>query len=98
MMKEIIDKNENCRIFLCVDSVGKEELMVQLAQHYKTLIVVNEQRYEIIQAMNYYRDHFTTKKDEGWIEVIRKGEVGERLKEKNSIAITATGWANTTSY
>jgi len=28
MMKDIIDKNENCRILLCVDSVGKEELMV----------------------------------------------------------------------
>lgn len=48
--------------------------------------------------MNFYVEYFTTDKSEGWIEVIRKGEVEARLKEKNTIAITATGWANTTSY
>lgn len=48
--------------------------------------------------MDFHRNLFTTNKDEGWIEVIRKGEVHERLKEHGTIAITATGWANTTSY
>lgn len=42
MLCEIIDKNPNNRVFLCVDSVGKEELMVELAKHYDTIIVVNE--------------------------------------------------------
>ena len=46
MICEIIDKhskdNNDLRVLLCVDSVGKEELMVQLANHYNTLIVVNE--------------------------------------------------------
>lgn len=72
--------------------------MVELAKHYETVIVVNEQRYEIVLAMNFHVDYFTTDKEQGWIEVIRKGEVEERLKEKHTIAITATGWANTTSY
>ncbi|CAK94931.1 unnamed protein product (macronuclear) [Paramecium tetraurelia] len=98
MLCEIIDKNPNNRVFLCVDSVGKEELMVELAKHYDTVIVVNEQRYEIVTAMNFYVEYFTLDKTQGWIEVIRKGEVEERLKDKNTIAITATGWANTTSY
>jgi len=48
--------------------------------------------------MDFHRNLFTTNKEEGWIEVIRKGEVHERLKESGTIAITATGWANTTSY
>ena len=42
MICEIIDKHKNHRIFVCVDSVGKEELMIQLALHYETIIVVNE--------------------------------------------------------
>lgn len=42
MLCEIIDKHPDTRIFLCVDSVGKEELMVELAKHYDTVIVVNE--------------------------------------------------------
>lgn len=98
MICEIIDSNNAQRVFLCVDSVGKEELMVILGQHYKTMIVVNEQRFEMILAMSYHIEMFTTNKAEGWIEVIRKGEIDERLKEPHTIGITATGWANTSSY
>lgn len=50
--------------------------------------------------MEYHVEVFTTNRNEGWIEVIRKTEVNERLNgmKEAAIAITATGWANTTSY
>ena len=62
--------------------------------------MVNEDRYKIIQAINFKLDYFTTKMEEGWIEVIRKGEIEQRISEKlvPSICITATGWANGTTY
>lgn len=62
--------------------------------------MVNEDRYKIIQAINFKLDYFTTRMEEGWIEVIRKGEIEQRISEKSvpSICITATGWANSTTY
>jgi len=50
MMVGIIDKarkrkenlNKKFRVCVCVDSLGKEEVMVFLAEKYKTKIVVNE--------------------------------------------------------
>jgi len=43
---------------------------------------------------------FTTNRDEGWIEVIRKGEKDERVasKEENCISITCTGWVNSSEF
>ena len=43
---------------------------------------------------------FTTNRDQGWIEVIRKGEKYERLasKTEHCISITCTGWANIQGY
>ena len=39
---------------------------------------------------------FTTNRNEGWIEVIRKHEKEERMtcRDEKCISITATGWAN----
>ncbi len=43
--------------------------------------------------------YFTTNRNQGWIEVIRKGERKERLlNNKNSITITCTGWINISDY
>lgn len=64
---------------VCVDSVGKEELMIKLAVHYETVIVVNEAKYEQVLALNLSPDLFSTNREDGWIEVIRKSEREERL-------------------
>lgn len=49
--------------------------------------------------MNFNANYFTTNRDEGWIEIIRKGDRNERLRnDPNAIAITATGWANCSRY
>ncbi|KAL4433126.1 hypothetical protein ABPG74_010821 [Tetrahymena malaccensis] len=103
MLTEIIDKHKNIpnvRILICVDSVGKEELLVFLSKHYETLIVVNEQRYQSILCMDIPYQLFTTNRDQGWIEIIRKNEKHERMESKNEycVSITCTGWANIQGY
>lgn len=98
MICEIIDKHKNHRILICVDSIGKEELMIALAEQYETVVVVNSDRYEVLLSIGARTELFSTNRDDGWIEVIRKSERAERLKEPHTIAITATGWANITGY
>lgn len=43
-----------------MDNYGKEEALIHLAEQFDTIIVVNEDRYESIIAMEYDREHFTT--------------------------------------
>ena len=45
-MKKIIDENRDCRILIALDSLGKEALLIELAEYYKTL-VINQFRYGI---------------------------------------------------
>lgn len=44
MIIEIIenDKGPKVRFLICIDSIGKEELLIDLAEYFNTLIVVNE--------------------------------------------------------
>ena len=97
---EIIDKNKDKRVLISTDSLGKEEIFIKLAEHYQTLIVVNESRYSSILAMDMRPELFTTNKHEGWIEVITKDQKWKRLKEYNEkvICITPTGWVNLDTY
>ena len=86
---------------ICLSEYFKTKVISKFSVSIKKFkIVVNEDRYKIIQAINFKLDNFTTKMEEGWIEVIRKGEIEKRISEKfvPSICITATGWANGTTY
>ena len=40
------------RVFICVDTLGKEEIMVVLGRYYQTLIVVNEDRYSLLECVD----------------------------------------------
>ena len=37
-MKEIIEKHRDSRVLIGVDSIGKEEVMVRLAEYFQTLV------------------------------------------------------------
>jgi hypothetical protein len=37
-MKDIIEKNRDKRILIAIDSLGKEELLVALGEHFQTLV------------------------------------------------------------
>lgn len=41
-MKKIIDENRDCRILIALDSLGKEVLLIELAEYYKTLVKRNQ--------------------------------------------------------
>ena len=57
---------------------------------------MNEDRYNIISSINFRPELFTKNKKDGWIEIIRKVDIEQRLsnKEEKCIVIIATGWAN----
>jgi hypothetical protein len=66
------------RIFIAVDTLGKEELLVALAFQFKTLIVVSEERLKMIQAIQELcdiPDIFTHDVNLGRIHVIPKKEL-----------------------
>ena len=47
-------------MFIAIDTLGKEEILVALAEHFKTLIVVDEMRYSSLCSMNLRTELFTT--------------------------------------
>ncbi len=103
MIFDVIDKNlennKNLRVFICIDSLGKEEMAVELSVKYETLIVVSDIRYEMIRIIDLSPHLFTNDPNKGWIEIINKNDRELKLsKHKNSIAIVASGWANIDSY
>lgn len=96
MLVNLVSELQPSRLFLCTDSVGKEEVFVMLSKYYKTRVVVSRNRWTYIAAMDFDHElYFTTDLSESWIEVIPKAEKEERIgKTKGAIAVTLTGWAN----
>lgn len=62
--------------------------------------MVNHERYKNIKSINLRLEVFTTIYDEGWIEVIKKNERGQRVHKSNekNICIIPTGWGNGKKY
>lgn len=81
MIVKIISENEDKadRVLIAIDNLGKEEMLIELANMFNTLIVVNETRYTTLQAIGLYLEKFTTNPEEGFIEVIRKPQIEEKL-------------------
>jgi hypothetical protein len=61
-----------CRVFLNIYSLGKEELLICLAEIFNTLIVVNNERYREIKGLGLRPELFTTKINEGWLLLDKK--------------------------
>ena len=79
IIKIIEDNQDKDRVLIAIDNLGKEEMLIELSNMFQTLIVVNETRYSTLQAIGLYIDKFTTNPDEGFIEVIRKPQIEEKL-------------------
>lgn len=45
-MKEIIEKHRDHRILIAVDSIGKEELMVRIAEYFQTNVFLFLMTYD----------------------------------------------------
>jgi DNA cross-link repair 1B protein len=59
-MKEIIQTHKEYRIFVFTYYLGKEEVLVNLARDFQTLIVVDEDRYRKLELMDLNIELFTT--------------------------------------
>jgi len=89
----IIESTPGKRVCIALDTLGKEELLVHLANHYKTKIILNEKRFTSLRLAEYYLHLFTSDHEEGFIEVIRKDETRRKLNE-GCVVIIPTGWCN----
>mgnify|MGYP002784182343 CR=1 FL=1 len=69
--------NEHTRIYVALDTYGKEEVLEHIAKELEVYIVVDEQKYEILRAMGRDLELYTTNYDEGFIQVITKRRMGE---------------------
>lgn len=78
-MKIINENSDKSRILIAIDNLGKEEMLIELANKFETLIVVNETRYTTLRAIGLHVEKFTTNPEEGFIEVIRKPQIEEKL-------------------
>lgn len=84
MMIELVEKHRGKHIIIAMGALGKEFMMVKLSEHFQTLICISEKKFKQLQAMGYRTDIFTTKKEEGWIEMISKKLRLKRLEEEEA--------------
>jgi|JI6StandDraft_1071083.scaffolds.fasta_scaffold04797_14 DNA cross-link repair 1B protein len=67
------------KLYVGLDNIGKEEILVELAKHFETCVVVDGTRYKNILLMGHDPNIFTTDLAEGWIEVVPKRALRRRL-------------------
>lgn len=65
----IIDENKPCDVYISTYNLGKEEILLELANHYNTRVVVSEERFKDLLAMDVDISRFSTREDDGWIFV-----------------------------
>ncbi len=69
LLVNILKNHEGYRIFIFTYYLGKEEVLLSLAEQFETLIVVDEDRYKKIKLMELSPELFTTDPAKGWIHV-----------------------------
>ncbi|KAG2378646.1 hypothetical protein C9374_008285 [Naegleria lovaniensis] len=92
---------EDTRILIAVDHLGKEELLIALAKTFETLIVVPEERLELLECMNDIIpvQLFTHNPEKGRIIVKSKKEVSfnsimfYRKSYPKVVGIIPSGWS-----
>lgn len=78
-------------------TIGKEEICLDLARHFKTKVVLDPARYRVIRKLNYHVDCFTLSATEGWIH-LRSGTQSVGAPDAHRLHIHLTGWINCPSY
>jgi hypothetical protein len=54
MLIDLVEDLKPKRLFLCTDSIGKEEAFIMVSRYYQTRIAVGVNRYAYIQAMDFH--------------------------------------------
>ena len=65
----IIDINKPCDVYISTYNLGKEEILIELAEHYGTKVVVSDERFKDLLAMGVDVSLFSTRDEDGWIFV-----------------------------
>ncbi len=90
----IIDSHRDYDVCVGLRGLGKEEILVTLAKHYQTWVVVSAKRYETIKLLDL-PEVFSTDADAGFIRVVAQPQIGKKfMSEQNrrrpTIAILPT--------
>ena len=68
-LKKIIENHPKYRVYMFSYTLGKEEVFMNLAEDFETLIVVDQDRMRNVKAMNLKPELWTTDKNAGFINV-----------------------------
>ena len=97
-MIEIIQDHPDHQIKLCIHSLGKEDLLEDLALHFKTWIVVSEERLANLKLLER-KDVFSTDPRDGFIHVVERPTVtAKKILNWNKDGATITILASALSY
>ena len=96
-LKDIVNKHKDYRVFVFSYNLGKEEVFMNLAEDFESLIVVDEDRMRKVKLMEMKPWLFTTDPNEGKIHVknirdLRHMDIEECNKEDPTIFVILTGW------
>ncbi|KAL4462021.1 hypothetical protein ABPG74_000866 [Tetrahymena malaccensis] len=81
-MVEIIEKNRNKRVLIAMGALGKEDICIKLSEYFQTLLIIGEQKLLQLESIGTYRtDIFTTDRDQGFIEIIKKRHREQKIQE-----------------
>lgn len=72
-MIAIIEKNRHKKlIYIAMGALGKHKILMDIAYHFQTLIVVTQKQLRKIQLAQLNTDFLTTDPSEGYIQLVSK--------------------------
>lgn len=96
-LRTIVKEHPNYRVFVFLYNLGKEEVLINMAEEFKSYIVVDQDRMRKIKLMDLRPELFTTDPSEGFIHVknikdLKSMDIEDYNKEEPTIFIILTGW------
>jgi hypothetical protein len=80
-----------------MDSLGKEPVLLHLAEHYQTQIIVTPERLRTLRLLDMPMHHFTTDKTASRFHLVEKKDLGlvgrENKAGRRTIGLKLTGWS-----
>lgn len=77
----IIQAHQGHQIKIGINTLGKEDLLVDLAMTFKTWIVVNQERLNMLKIIQV-KDVFTTNMNDGYIHVVNPRQITKKNMER----------------
>lgn len=96
MIIKAIEENPKSDIWIKIECFGREQLLLDLANYFKTVIVVDWKIYRRIQLLGMNLERFVMNESDGYIRVVG-GEQMKGLRSRNvggikTVGIWLSGW------